>query len=180
MKEILKDCGAIKFGDFILAGRNKSRYYIDVRKAVTKPKILKLMCDRIIKKMKDHAIEADYIACVELGAVPIGTIISDRTQIPLIIVRKEEKDHGIGNRLIGDFETCKKVLLLEDVTASGGSVLSAAKALKDEGLIVNIIIAIVDREEGADVAISNAGMVLIPLITTGKLLEGLLDISHIR
>ena len=174
IKEILDACGAIKFGDFTLTSGKYSRYYIDVRKAVTKPKILGIICDHIIEKMKNHIIEPDYIACIELGGVPIGTIVSDRTGLPLIIVRKDTKDHGTKDRLMG-FEKGKDpigtVLLLEDVTASGGSVASAIKVLKDEGLCVDTIITVVDRQEGAEEAISGMGIILIPLTTVRYILE---------
>lgn len=174
IKEILKACGTIKFGDFTLASGKKSRYYIDVRKAVTKPKTLRIICDHIIEKMKNHVIEPDYIACVELGGVPIGVLVADRTGLPLIIVRKGAKDHGTKGRLMG-FEKGKDpigtALLLEDVTTTGGSVASAIKALKDEGLRVDTIITVVDRQEGAEETISGMGITLIPLTTARDILK---------
>ena len=174
IKEILRACEAIKFGDFTLASGKKSRYYIDVRKAVTRPKTLGIVCDHIIEKMKNHVIEPDYIACVELGGVPIGTIVADRTGLPLIIVRKEAKDHGTKGRLMG-FEKGKDpigtALLLEDVTTTGGSVASAIKALRDEGLHIETIITVVDRQEGAEETISGMGIILISLTTARDILK---------
>lgn len=186
IKQILKACGAIKFGDFTLVLGKKSRYYVDVRKAVTKPKTLRIICDHIVEKMKNHVIEPDYIACVELGGVPIGVLVADRTGLPLIIVRKEAKDHGIKDRLVGDFEKGKTALLLEDVTTTGGSVTSAIKALRYEGLHVETIITVVDRQEGAEEIISEMGIILIPLTTARDILRDdpiikeLKDIGAIR
>jgi orotate phosphoribosyltransferase len=171
IKQILKECGTIKFGDFTLASGKKSRYYIDVKKAVTKPRILRIICDHIVEKMKNHVIEPDYIACVELGGVPIGVLVADRTGLPLIIVRKETKDHGTKGRLIGDFEKGKTALLLEDVTTTGGSVSNAIKALRDKGLHVETIITVVDRQEGAEETISGMGIILIPLTTARDILR---------
>jgi len=171
IKQILKRCGAIKFGDFTLASGRKSRYYIDVRKAVTKPRTLRIICDHIIEKMKNHVIEPDYIACVELGGVPIGVLVADRTGLPLVIVRKETKDHGTADRLVGDFEKGKTALLLEDVTTTGGSVTGAIKALRDEGLHVDTIITVVDRQEGAEEIISGMGVILISLTTARDILR---------
>jgi orotate phosphoribosyltransferase len=174
IKEILKECGAIKFGDFTLTSGKYSRYYIDVRKAVTKPKTLRIICDHIVEKMKNYVIEPDYIACVELGGVPIGVLVADRTGLPLIIVRKEVKDHGVKGRLMG-FEKGKDpvgtVLLLEDVTTTGNSVSSTIKALKDEGLHVETVITVVDRQEGAEETISGMGIILIPLTTARDILR---------
>ena len=171
IKQILKECGAIKFGDFVLASGKNSRYYIDVRKAVTKPRTLRIICDHIVEKMKNHVIEPDYIACVELGGVPIGVLVADRTGLPLIIVRKEAKDHGTKGMLMGDFEKGKTALLLEDVTTTGGSVANAIKALRDEGLHVETIITVVDRQEGAEEIISGMGIILIPLTTARDILR---------
>ena len=171
IKQILKECGAIKFGDFILAGGKKSRYYIDVRKAVTKPKTLRVICDYIVEKMKNHAIKPDYIACVELGGIPIGVLVADRTGLPLVIVRKESKDHGTKGRLMGDVEKGKTALLLEDVTTTGDSVADAINVLRNEGLHVETVITVVDRQEGAEETISRMGIILIPLTTARDILR---------
>lgn len=171
IKQVLKKCGAIKFGDFILASGEHSRYYIDVRRAVTKPRILRIICDHIIEKMKNHIIEPDYIACVELGGIPIGTLVSDRTGLPLIIVRKDAKGHGTKDRLIGDVEKGKTALLLEDVTTTGSSVSNAIKALRDEGLHVDTIITVVDRQEGAEEVVYEMGAILISLTTARDILR---------
>jgi len=171
IKDILKECKAVKFGDFTLASGKKSRYYIDIKKAITRPKILRIICDLIVEKIKNYNLEPDYLSCVELGGVPIGVLVADRTDLPLIIVRKEAKDHGIKGRLIGDFEKGKTVLLLEDVTTTGSSVASAINALKDEGLHVETVITVVDRQEGAEETISGMGIILIPLTTARDILK---------
>jgi orotate phosphoribosyltransferase len=171
IKQILKNCGAIKFGDFSLISGKKSRYYIDMRSAVTKPRTLRIICDHIVEKMKNYVIEPDYIACIELGAVPIGVLVSDMTDLPLIIVRKEAKVHGTKDRFMGDFEKGKIALLLEDVTTTGSSVSNAIKALRDDGLHVDTIITVVDRQEGAEDTISEMGAVLVSLTTARDILK---------
>lgn len=171
LKDILQECGAVKFGAFTLVNDQKSGYYIDIKKATTKPKILKLICDRIITIIKDRAIPVDYIACIELGGIPIGTIISYETGLPLLIIRKEEKSHGIKERIIGDFEKQKFVLLVEDVTTTGKSIISAVRVLRNECLIVRTIITVVDRDEGAVKNLHKEGLNLISLINAKSLLE---------
>jgi orotate phosphoribosyltransferase len=169
--EILQECEAVKFGDFTLASGKKSRYYVDVKKAVTKPEVLKLICRHISDAIIDHNIQADYIACVELGAVPIGVIMSVWTRLPLLIIRKVQKDHGVKSRIIGDPEVAKVALLVEDVTTTGCSVISAVKALRDEGLIVRKVISVVDRDEGAEDELDKEGLDLITLVRAKTLLE---------
>lgn len=173
---ILQECGAVKFGDFVLASDKRSKYYIDIKKATTKPEVLKEICDHIIRVIKNHSISAEYIACVELGGVPIGTLVSVETMLPLIIIRKEPKDHGLTGRLIGDFIKDKFVLLVEDVTTSGKSVISAVRVLRNEGLIVRTVISIVDRDEGAEENLSKEGLNLISIIKAKDLLLNRADI----
>jgi len=168
---ILQECGAIKFGDFTLASGKKSRYYVDVKKAVTKPEMLEVICKRVACEIVSHDLEADYVACVELGAVPIGVILSSWTGSPLIIIRKEQKDYGLKDRIVGDIEKGKVALFLEDVTSTGGSVVSGVKVLRDEGLIVKTVISVVDRDEGAEDELGEEGLNLIYLVGARNLLE---------
>lgn len=171
LAEALKECGAIKFGDFTLASGKKSRYYVDIKKASTNPRILKLIAERISEIMKGKSIPADYIGGVALGGVPIAVAVSLETVLPLIILRKEVKDYGIKEQIIGDFIRGKSVLMVEDVATTGGSVLKAVKTLRDEGLVVRYVIVVVDREEGAGKSLADADVELIPLVRVSELLK---------
>ncbi len=168
---ILQSCKAIKFGEFTLASGKKSRYYVDVKKAITKPKILELICEHIVDIIRDLHINVDYVACVELGAVPIGVEVSIKTGLDLIIIRKERKDHGIQSKIVGDFEKTKTALLVEDVTTTGGSVILAVQTLRDAGIVVTKVISVVDRDEGAEEALDKEGLKLYTLVRAKTLLE---------
>ncbi len=100
LAEALKECGAIKFGDFTLASGKKSRYYVDIKKASTNPRILKIIAHAIKEKIKSHSISADYIGCVALGGVPIAVAVSLETGLPLIIIRKEVKEYGTKGQIV--------------------------------------------------------------------------------
>lgn len=167
----LLECGAIKFGDFDLVHGDKSKYYVDIKGATTKPDILQIISQHIIDTIYDDNIRADYIACVEVGGIPIGVMTSVRTGLDLLIIRKAEKDHGLKNRIIGDYEKKRVALLVEDVTATGGSVMSAAHAMRSEGLIVKDIITVVDRDEGAEEALIKEGLNLRYLISAKTLIR---------
>lgn len=170
LAEALKECGAIKFGDFTLASGKKSSYYVDIKKASTNPRILKLIAQRISEILKHHFIFADYIGCVALGGVPIAVAVSLETGLPLIIIRKEAKEYGIKGQVIGEFDRDKSVVMVEDVATTGGSVLRAVKTLRDEEMDVRYVIVVVDREEGALAALADAGVELIPLVRVSELL----------
>ncbi|MCZ7401001.1 MAG: orotate phosphoribosyltransferase [Candidatus Methanoperedens sp.] len=176
LPDYLKDCGAIKFGDFTLASGKKSKYYIDIKKASAIPRILKLIASEIAEKIKIYSIDADYIGCVALGGVPIAVAVSLETDLPLIIIRKEAKDYGTKGQIVGDFVKNSRVLMVEDVATTGGSVLKAIKLLRGEGLIISNVIVVVDREEGACAALADEGVELTPLVRIGDILEGA---SHI-
>ena len=167
----LKECGAIKFGDFTLASGKKSKYYIDIKKASANPRILKLIASEIAEKIKINSINADYIGCVALGGVPIAVAVSLEMDLPLIIIRQEAKDYGTKGQIVGDFIKNSRVLMVEDVATTGGSVLKAIKLLRDEGLIIKDVIVVVDREEGARAALAIEDVELTPIIRISDLLK---------
>lgn len=169
--EALKECGAIKFGDFTLASGRKSKYYVDIKKASANPRILKLIAHHISEIISSRSIPADYAGCVALGGVPIAVAVSLETGLPLIIIRKEVKEYGTKGQIVGEFNKGRSVLMFEDVATTGGSVLKAIKTLRDEGLVVRHVIVVVDREEGAAGALADEGIELIPLVRVSELLN---------
>jgi len=130
--DLLKKCGAIQFGRFVLTSGAVSNYYIDIKKASTNPKILK----KIAEMMAEYVAGYDLIAGMELGAVPLAVALSLETNIPYVIVRKEKREHGTGKQIEGGDVKNKKVLVVEDVTTSGGSVVKAIKTLREEKALV--------------------------------------------
>jgi orotate phosphoribosyltransferase len=171
LAEALKECEAIKFGDFTLASGKKSRYYVDIKKASTNPQVLKLIARRISDALALHSIQADYVGGVALGGVPIATAVSLETGLPLLMVRKEAKEYGTKGQIVGEPKHGKSVVLVEDVTTTGGSVLKAIQTLRDEGLFIHYVIVVVDREEGAFGALADADVELIPLVRISELLK---------
>ncbi len=175
LAEALKECEAIKFGDFTLASGKKSKYYVDIKKASTNPRVLKLIALRISDVLKRRSIRTDYVGGVALGGVPVATAVSLETGLPLLMVRKEAKEYGTKGQIVGEPEHGKMVVLVEDVTTTGGSVLKAIQTLKDEGLLIRYVIVVVDREEGASGALADADVELIPLVRISELLKNKKD-----
>ncbi len=165
------DRGALLFGDFQLASGKRSDYYIDVKRLLTEPKILKLIGELIIEETKGKGEEFDRVAGPELGAVPLATAISLLAGKPLVIVRKRPKGHGTGSMIEGDVNEGERILLVEDVTTTGGSVLKAAKLLESLGGKVTVVCTVVDREEGARARISSEGYRFISLLRVSEILD---------
>jgi orotate phosphoribosyltransferase len=165
--KILKDCGAIRYGRFVLTSGAISDYYIDIKKASTNPNVLEL----ISKEMVKHAKNYDIIAGMELGAVPLIVALSLETKIPYVIVRKEKKGHGTRKVIEGNEVNNKKVLIIEDVTTSGTSVIRTINIIRENQGIVDKVIIVVDRESGAENKIKNLNVKFIPLISASDLLK---------
>ncbi len=165
--QLLKESGAVKFGKFVLSSGISSNYYIDIKQASTNPTILK----EIAKEMSKFAENYDLVAGLELGAVPLIVALSLETGIPFVIIRKEEKEHGTGKMIEGESVENKKVLVVEDVTTTGTSVLKAINVLRKNGAILDKVVSVVDRESGAREKIEREGLKLISLISVKDLLE---------
>ncbi|MDW7776372.1 MAG: orotate phosphoribosyltransferase [Methanosarcinales archaeon] len=167
--QALKDCGAVKFGDFTLASGRKSKYYIDIKKATSDPGTLTLIAGRIMAIIKEQNICVEAIGGVAVGGIPLATAVSLASGLPLVIIRKSLKDYGTGGRFIGDIEG-RSLLMVEDVTTTGGSVIEAIRSLRDEGAVVDTVITVVDRDEGAQSGLNALDVKLVPLVSASDLL----------
>ncbi|MDE4907228.1 orotate phosphoribosyltransferase [Methanogenium marinum] len=166
VKESLVTYGAIQFGDFTLASGQKSTYYINIKDAATQPALLAAIGHAISDEMGAY----DCVAGVAVGAVPIAVAASLASDKPYAIIRKGEKAYGVGGTIIGDVKG-KHVLLVEDVTTSGGSVMYGINALRDAGAVVETVVTVVDREQGASRLLNDAGVTLVPLVRVSDLLR---------
>lgn len=163
--DMLRKAGAVTFGDFILASGAHSTYYIDVKNAITDPSILKVIGEVIAKR-----ISCEVVAGVAVGGIPLAVATSFSLGIPYAIVRSDVKSHGKSSPIIGDVKG-KKVVLVEDVTTSGGSALKAVKALRQEGASIDIVVTVVDRDEGAEQLLMTAGCHLQSLTSVHELVS---------
>jgi orotate phosphoribosyltransferase len=135
-------------GDFVLRSGRRSRYYLDKYRFETRPDLLRALGERLAAQIREHEPDATRIAGPELGAVALAAAASLESGLPFLIVRKEAKGYGTGNRLEGVFEPGERVCLVEDVVTSGGAAVSAVQAVRTAGLECGTAICVVDREEG--------------------------------
>jgi orotate phosphoribosyltransferase len=163
----LKECGAIKFGRFVLTSGALSDYYIDIKKASTEPKILKL----IAQEMSGYTKGYNLLAGMELGAVPLVVALALETGIPYVIIRKEKREHGTGKQVEGGDVKGKSVLVIEDVTTSGGSVVKSIQILRENNAEVEKVLVVVDRESGAREKLQKLEVEFIPLVTVSEILK---------
>jgi orotate phosphoribosyltransferase len=167
LANLLKECGAIQFGKFVLTSGAISDYYIDIKKASTNPKILKKIAEEMIEFSKGY----DILAGMELGAVPLVVALSLETNIPYVIIRKEKREHGTSKQIEGEKVNGKRVLIIEDVTTSGSSVVKTIQIIRENKGIVDEVICVVDRESGAEEKLKNADVSFIPLLSISDILK---------
>lgn len=153
----------IQFGKFTLASGRESDYYVDMKKAITDPRILSQIGEMMAEKIKGERV--DKVAGPALGAVPIATAVSLTSGIPMLMIRKSKKGYGTSKLIEGELKQDDRVVVVEDVTTTGNSLLKAVEAVKDSGgLVVRALVA-VDREEGARENLLKKGVKLEPLVT---------------
>jgi len=156
----LHEKGAIKFGDFTLASGKKSSYYIDLRLVPSFPHQFRKM----VKYLQNDVIENiglenfDSLVSVPTGGLVIASALAIETVKPLIYVRSKPKDYGTSKSIEGSISKDMKVLMIDDVATTGGSVVNAIKALKQEGVSITDAYVIVNRMEGASQALELEGV----------------------
>lgn len=164
---------AIQKGSFTLASGRPSKFYCDGKMISLSCKGASLLVDAILETLSTR--EYDAIGGMEMGAIPIvGAMAlrySDRgMQIPAFVVRKESKLHGTCKRIEGPIPNKpSRVVIVDDVVTTGGSILDAIKAVQKEGHTVILAISMLDREEGGAESLSEHGVPYEPLVTISEL-----------
>ena len=165
--KLLKDNHVVKYGKFTLSSGKESNYYVDMKRAITDPIILSKVAEIISGKLDTST---DKVAGPALGAIPIVTAVSILSSIPMLMIRKEKKGYGTSELIEGDLKEGDKVIVLEDVTTTGGSLIKAVKAVSENGGLVKKAFVIVDRDEGAIDNLKREGIELEPLISVNDFL----------
>lgn len=171
--EIIKEKSLLK-GKFKLASGASSDYYLDMKPTTFDPEGANLIADIIYGMISgDHDVEA--IGGLEVGSVPIvvGVCMRSYDQRPVagFVVRKERKGHGTDKLIDGNFRPNSTVVLFEDVTTKGESVMQAVRAVRQQGATVKKIITIVDRLEGAAKKLREEGIDLEAIYSATELLS---------
>ena len=111
----------------------------------------------------------EALAGLELGGVPIATVLSQVTGIPASFVRKEAKTYGTCQLAEGGAIEGKRLTVVEDVVTSGGQVVISCGDLRERGAVVETALCVIDRESGGPAALADLGVELRPLFTMTEL-----------
>ena len=164
LKDMLKSAQVVQYGDFTLSSGKKSNYYVNVKRASADPKILREMAREISRHVGN-----EKLAGMALGAVPLIVAVALQTDRPYVIVRKDQKEHGMMEKIEGDVRPGEEYLVIEDVATTGASALRVVEALKAKGASVKKIVAVVDREEGAREMLEQSGLTMVSLFKAKEL-----------
>jgi orotate phosphoribosyltransferase len=155
----------------LVSGRS-TNFYFNMKPTMLDPEGGHLIAKLILDALQGGDI--DLIGGLEMGAVPLATAVAVASQsrgrpLRAFFVRKEAKEHG-ARKLIeglapGETLRDRHVVILEDVTTTGGSSMKAMEAVRAEGAIVDRVIAVVDRLEGAADTFKAAGIPFTALLT---------------
>jgi orotate phosphoribosyltransferase len=156
--EILRE-HSLQMGDFTLSSGRKASYYLDCRVTTLHPRGAFLTARLLLRAIRENRIEAEAIGGMTLGADPIAAAVAvvsglEDSPLPGFIVRKEAKGHGAKRQIEGwKGAAGSRVILVDDVCTSGGSILEAGDKVEAAGYRVVAAMCVVDREEGGGEAV---------------------------
>ena len=157
---------------FTWASGIQSPIYTDNRVTLSYPETRTLIEDGFVQKIKEEFPDVEVIAGTATAGIPHGAIIADRMNLPFAYIRSKPKDHGAGNQVEGRIFKGQKMVVIEDLISTGGSVLDAVAAAEREGADVLGVVAIFTYElPKATENFINAGVKLVTLSNYSELIK---------
>jgi len=144
----LFDIGCLLFGEYVQASGAVFNYYIDLRQIISDPNLFHRVLHAYGTLLE--GLSFDRIAGIPYGALPTATGLSLQLHKPLIYPRKEVKAHGARRLIEGDFEEGDRVVVIDDILITGGSVLEGIGKLESSGLVVENVVVFIDHGGAAD------------------------------
>ncbi|RLE80657.1 MAG: orotate phosphoribosyltransferase [Thermoprotei archaeon] len=147
LAQILYKVGCIKVGEFRLTSGALSPIYVDLKILPSFPEEFRRVIRLAVRRLREKDFHA--ICGLAVGGIPLATAIAYEMGKPLVYIRKERKGHGTERLLEGHVEEGSKIMLVDDVSTTGGTLARGVKVLRDCGFEIEEAFVIVDREQGA-------------------------------
>jgi orotate phosphoribosyltransferase len=153
-------------GEFVLRSGMVSNEYFDKYLFESPPDVLKAIAESMARSVPD---KTDALAGLELGGIPLVTMLSQVTGIPALFIRKKAKEYGTCKLAEGGDTKGRRLLVIEDVVTSGGQIVKSAADLRALGAIITDVLCVIDREAGGRETLKEEKMTLHPLFTMSEL-----------
>jgi len=166
----LVEAKALKRGTFRLASGREASFYLDAKQVVLDAHGAMLVGRAILERLRSLGPLPAAVGGMSIGADPITSAVITMAGVeglPLkgFMVRKEPKDHGTKRYIEGPVAPGEKVVIVEDVTTTGGSSLLAIDRAIEFGLVVERVVTVIDRLAGAAATLAARGIPLDALVT---------------
>ncbi len=157
---------ALLRGEFTLRSGQATDHYFDKYLLEADPALLRELAEAMVGLIPAGA---GLLAGLELGGIPLVTVLSQLTGTPSRFVRKAAKEYGTAQQVEGGSVAGQRVVLIEDVITSGGAVLAAVDVVRAAGGTVETVVCLIDRQQGARAALAGAGVSIAALFSTSDL-----------
>lgn len=153
-------------GEFTLRSGQVSHEYFDKYLFEADPALLA----RVVEQMEELVpADTELLGGLELGGVPLATVLSARVGLPALFVRKKAKEYGTCKLAEGPDVTGRRITLVEDVITTGGAVRDATAALRGAGAIVETVVCAIDRSPAGENPLADVGLEVRPVLTKEQL-----------
>jgi orotate phosphoribosyltransferase len=153
-------------GEFTLRSGAVSTEYFDKYLFESDPALVRAIAEAMAQLVPDGT---EALAGLELGGVPLATMLSQVTGLPAVFVRKAAKEYGTCRLAEGGDVDGRRLTVVEDVVTSGGQVVASCGDLRDRGAIVDVALCVIDRESGGPAALAAVGVELRALYQMSEL-----------
>ncbi len=153
-------------GSFLLRSGATATEYFDKYLFESDPVMLRAIAEHMAELVPP---ETEKLAGLELGGVPLATMLSQITGLPLLSVRKKAKEYGTRRLAEGGEVSGVRLLIVEDVVTSGGQIVISAGDLRELGAVIDTAVCVIDRQAGGPEALREAGIGLRPVFTMAEL-----------
>ncbi len=179
--KILDRIGAIKFGAFKLTSGKVSPYYIDLRIVPSFPDAFRRICNFYAHFIRNKVGTdcVDRVAGIPVAGIPFASVIAYNLQKPFLYIRKGAKLSGRKRRIEGIIAPGNRVLLVDDLVASGLSLQKAAKAILSEGGVITDAVVLLDRQEGGREKLTKNKIELHAMLSISQIADTLCELGTI-
>jgi orotate phosphoribosyltransferase len=163
----IKACAQLA-GTFTLRSGKVSNTYFDKYRFESDPVLLRDIATEMSRLIPEGT---EVLAGLEMGGIPVVTMLSQVTGLPAAFIRKQAKSYGTCRYAEGAPLEGRRFVLIEDVVSSGGAIIDALKLLRADGLSTLKAVCVIDRQSGAAEALAAEGIELKALLTYAQIAE---------